>query len=158
MKKIILSAIAALITITASAQFETGKSYISASTSSLGLGYSKCEKLCFDINLNGGYYLAQDWLAYGRVEYTHRHHVDNIGLGMGVRYNIEQNGLYVACGALYEHATKSVNNVFLTPEVGYTFFVNQYITIEPAAYYNLSLNDFSDASKVGVKLGLGFYF
>lgn len=158
MKKIILSLFIAMLGTTAFAQFEAGKSYVNVSTSGLGLSYSKTEKARFDLAATGGYFLAQDWMAYARVNYQHMHHIDNFGLGAGIRYHIEQNGVYVACGALYEHATKSINNLFVTPEVGYTFFINQYLTIEPSLYYNLSLNDFADGSKVGVRLGLGFYF
>jgi hypothetical protein len=43
-------------------------------------------------------------------------------------------------------------------EVGYAFFVNKNITIEPAVYYKMSLADFSDNSTVGLKIGFGFYF
>jgi len=158
MKKIIFGMLMAMCALTASAQFEEGKSYINVSTTGMGLSYSKSEKARFDVAATGGYFLAQDWMAYGRVNYEHRHHIDNIGLGLGVRYYIEQNGLYMNFGALYEHLTKNVNNIYLTPEVGYTFFVNQYITIEPALYYNISINDFSDGSKIGARLGLGFFF
>lgn len=158
MKKVIFCALMAIVSITASAQFEAGKSYVNVSTSGLGLSYSKAEKARFDIAATGGYFLAQDWMAYGRVNYQHMHHIDNIGLGAGIRYHVEQNGLYVACGALYEHASKNINNLFVTPEVGYTFFINQYLTIEPSLYYNLSINDFADGSKIGLRLGMGFYF
>ena len=50
------------------------------------------------------------------------------------------------------------NSINLTPEVGYCFYVNHFLSLEPSLYYNISLNDFSDSSKVGLKLGLGFYF
>ena len=72
-------------------------------------------------------------------------------MGVGGRYYFTQNGIYMGLGLQYEHATKSVNNLQLCPEVGYAFFVNRFITIEPAVYYHMSLNDFSDGSKVGLK-------
>ena len=41
---------------------------------------------------------------------------------------------------------------------GYTFYLNHYLAVEPAVYYKMSTNDFSDGSTVGLKIGLGFYF
>ena len=51
-----------------------------------------------------------------------------------------------------------MNNVQICPEVGYTFFLNRFVTLEPSVYYNISLNNFSDGSKVGLRLGFGFFF
>ena len=158
MKKIILCALVAMCSIAASAQFEAGKAYFNVSSTGVGLSYSKCEKLNFDLAATAGCFLAQDWMAYGRVGYDHRYHSDNVALGLGVRYYIEQNGIHLGFGGLYEHVTSSINNLYITPEVGYTFFLNQYLTIEPAIYYNVSLNDFSDGSKIGARLGFGFFF
>ena len=50
------------------------------------------------------------------------------------------------------------NNISLSFEAGYCFYLNHYMSIEPSVFYNLCMNDFSDGSKVGLKLGLGFYF
>ena len=46
----------------------------------------------------------------------------------------------------------------LTPEVGYCFYVNNYLSIEPSVYCNLCFNRFSEGTEVGLKLGMGFYF
>ena len=75
--------------------------------------------------------------------------------------HIEQNGLSLGALISYEHGHNynwKTDNWFITPEIGYTFFLNQYLTIEPALYYKMSLNDFSDASTVGLRIGLGWYF
>ncbi len=176
MKKFFMGLLLALTTLTANAQFEAGKTYINASFSGLGVSYSKLEKLRFDVDANAGAFVARDLLLYGRFgidqkQVTLTKHVGNtnkeydvflneIVVGAGLRYYIEQNGIYLGLGAEYGHTerTKKYDNFYITPEVGYAFFVNQYLTIEPALYYHMSLNDFSDASKVGLKLGLGFYF
>ena len=50
------------------------------------------------------------------------------------------------------------NYVHLTPEVGYCFYVNNYLSIEPSVYCNLCLNRFSEGTEIGLKLGMGFYF
>ena len=144
--------------VSANAQFEKGKKYVSASATNLGLSYSSSEKLNFGFDMNAGYFLQDAWMLYGKMGYDHTRYTDHFQMGVGGRYYFTQNGIYMGVGLQYEHATKSINNVHLSPEVGYAFFVNNFITIEPAVYYNISLNDFSDGSKVGLKLGLGIYF
>ena len=41
-------------------------------------------------------------------------------------------------------------------EIGYAFFINRSVTIEPALYYDHSFKD-ANYSTVGFKLGLGIY-
>lgn len=169
MKKFLLGCMMALCAISANAQFEAGTKYLNVSTSSLSLSYSKNDKLRFDIGLTGGIFVANDWMFYINADYNHKQLMysrlgnrkifqDEVQLGLGMRYYIEQNGLYIGLGAQYAHTEQSFDNIFVTPEIGYAFFVNQYLTIEPAVYYHMSLNDFSGGSKVGLKLGFGFYF
>ena len=50
------------------------------------------------------------------------------------------------------------NDVQIPLEVGYAFFVNRFITIEPSLYYKMSLHDFSDNSTFGFNIGIGFFF
>jgi len=168
-KKIILGCMMALCTLSASAQFEGGKIYANLSTSSLSLSYSKNDKLRFDVGATVGAFIVDDWMFYGQAEYNHKRlmytrlgdrkvHQDEILLGIGGRYYIEQNGIYLGLAAQFAHHEQSYDNFYLTPEIGYAFFVNQYLTLEPAVYYQMSLNDFSDASAVGFKFGVGFYF
>ena len=162
MKKMFLSLTMALMCLTASAQFEAGKMYVNASLSGLNLAYSKTNRFTADVQATGGYFLAQDWMVLGRIGYNHPgKHKDNFEIGVGGRYYIEQNGLSLGLVASYEHGHENAMHTdhgYLTPEVGYTFFLNRYVTIEPAIYYKMCLDDFSDASTVGLKLGLGFYF
>ena len=158
MKKIMLSLLLLKAAERANEQFEKGTTYVSASTTGLGLSYSSSEKFNFGMEFNGGYFLQKAWMLYGTLGYDHTRYTDHFQIGAGGRYYFTQNGVYMGIGLQYEHATKSINNVQLCPEVGYAFFVNHFITIEPAVYYHMSLNDFSDGSKVGLKIGLGFYF
>lgn len=162
MKKTILGLLLALFAVNAHAQFEEGKKYVNASFSGLGLSYSKDTKACFNLDLAGGYFLVDDWMVLGRVGYSHPgRHQDNFDIGVGGRYYIEQNGLSLGVMANYEHGhiyNTKTDNFFITPEIGYTFFLNQYVTLEPALYYKMSLNDFSDASAVGLRIGLGWFF
>ena len=171
MKKIILGCMLALCAISANAQFEAGKMYINLSSTSLGLSYSKSDKLRFDIGATAGLFVANDWMVFAQADYNHKQlmyehllvndskfYQDEVLLGLGARYYIEQNGLYLSLASQFSHHEKTNDNFFLTPEIGYAFFVNQYITIEPAVYFQMSLNKFADASTVGLKLGVGFYF
>ena len=148
-KKILLGALFALVATSANAQFEAGKKYFNLSTSSLSLSYSKNDKMRLNVGA-----LAGDRL----VKIGRKIHQDEVLLGIGGRYYIEQNGIYLGLAAQFAHHEQSFDNFYLTPEIGYAFFVNQYITLEPAVYYQMSLNDFSDASTVGLKLGVGITF
>ena len=173
MKKTLLGLLMAMCTLTANAQFEAKKIYIGASFSGLGISYSKQEKLRFDIDATAGFFVARNFLLFGRFGLDQKRVVlekynqeyskflNEITVGVGGRYYIEQNGIYLGLGLEYGHmedAKHNYDDLYLTPEVGYAFFVNQYLTIQPAVYYNICLNDFSGASKVGLKVGLGFYF
>ncbi len=144
--------------ISANAQFEKGTKYVSASAVGLGMSYSSDEEFSFGMELNAGYFVEKAWMLYANAGYDHTDYTDDFQAGAGARYFFTQNGIYMGLGLQYEHVTKSVNNVQICPEVGYVFFVNRFLSIEPAVYYHMSLNDFSDGSKVGLKLGLGFYF
>ena len=173
MKKILLGLLMAMTTLTANAQFEAKKVYIDASFSGLGISYSKQEKLRFDIDATAGYFPTRNLLVYGRfgldqkrvtlVKYDQEYnkYLNELTIGVGARYYIEQNGIYLNLGLDYGHmedARHTFDNFYVTPEVGYAFFLNQYLTLQPAVYFNVCLNNFSEASKVGLKLGLGFYF
>ncbi len=170
-KKVFLGALFALMAISANAQFEAGKKYVNLSTSSLSLSYSKNDKLRLNIGAMAGMFIADDWMVYAQAEYNHKRlmydrlvnigrkiYQDEVLLGVGGRYYIEQNGIYLGLGMQYAHHEQSYDNLYLTPEIGYAFFVNQYVTLEPSVYYQMSLNDFSDASTVGLKLAVGITF
>ena len=170
-KKVFLGALFALMAVSANAQFEAGKKYVNLSTSSLSLSYSKNDKLRLDIGAQAGVFVADDWMVFAQAEYNHKRlmydrlrsvgrkvHQDEVLLGVGGRYYIEQNGIYLGLAAQFAHHEQSFDNLYLTPEIGYAFFVNQYVTLEPSVYYQMSINDFSDASTIGLKLSVGITF
>ncbi len=148
----------AVIAVSANAQFEKNTKYLSASLSGLNLSYSSNEKVTLGVDLFSGYFVEDAWMIYAKAGYDHTRHTDNVSAGLGVRYYFKQNGVYMGTGVQYEHITKNVNNIQLCPEVGYAFFLNKHVTVEPAVYYDMSLNDFADGSKVGFKVGVGVYF
>lgn len=149
----------ALSNLSGFAQFEKGKKYVGASLSGAGLSYNSTTDLSLGVGAQAGFFFEQDWLLLGEVgiDYSDSD-LQNMVLGAKARYYIEQNGLFLGCGARYVHGWKSYNDFQFTPEVGYCFFLNGKITLEPAAYFNISCSDFSNHSEVGVRVGLGFYF
>lgn len=158
MRKFILFLFLLTATVTANAQFEKGKKYVSASFSGLGLSYSSSEKFRFGIDATAGYFVADCLMLRGTVSYDHTREIDDVSVGAGARYYFDQCGVFLGAGAEYVHYTPKSNDVQIPVEVGYAFFVNRFITIEPAVYYKMSLHDFGDNSTVGLRIGLGFYF
>lgn len=158
MRKMAISLLFLATAMCAKAQFDAGTKYVNTSLSGLQMGYSQNEKFTLGADFTAGYFIADDWMICAQAGYNHADNYDYFSTGLGVRYYIYQNGLFLGLGPKFEHANPNVNNVFIAPEIGYAFFVNHYLTIEPSVYYNMSLNDFSDGSKVGLKIGFGFYF
>lgn len=113
---------------------------------------------------------------------------NDLQIGVGGRYYFEQNGIFLGLGLTYqrasnvyvsqtltsdvvnpgagnEHVRETVltrygnrNYIHFTPEVGYCFYINQYLSVEPSVYCNLCMNRFSEGTEIGLKLGMGFYF
>jgi len=185
MKKVFLALMLAVVSLSANAQFDKGTKYLNASLSGLSMSYSKDAKFKFGIEALGGYFIEDAWMLYGKVGYQHQNikgdnnDKNNVQLGVGGRYYIKQNGLYIGCGLLVDHVshaipesytelingsevtyTKMKNRTYfdLTPEIGYCFYLNHYVSIEPSVYYNMCLNHFSEGSEVGLKIGVGYYF
>ena len=42
-------------------------------------------------------------------------------------------------------------------QVGYSFFINRTVTIEPELYYEQSFKNHKDYSQVGLRIGIGIY-
>ena len=158
MKKILLVTLLLVGAVVSKAQFEQGTKYVGASVSNLGLSYSTCEKLRFGFDATVGYFLYDGVMLKATAGYNHKPHFDDINLGLGGRYYFTQNGVFLGAGVEYCHETTSYNDLRIPVEAGYCFYINHYVSIEPAVYYKMSLNDFSDKSAVGLKVGFGLYF
>lgn len=158
MKKILFAALLLVGTVAARAQFEAGTKYVGASLSNFGLSYSDDEKFRLGVELTGGYFLWDDIMLKANLNYEHKQHSDNISIGLGGRYYFRENGIFLGAGAEYCHETHDYNDLRIPVEVGYCFYLNKYVSLEPAAYYRMSINDFSKKSAVGLKVGFGFYF
>lgn len=146
----------------AHAQFEEGKWYLNTSLTGLDLSHSKYEGTNFGFQVATGTFVLDNLsiLVNFKGEYV-ENGMDETSVGAGARYYLSSCGLYGGLGLAYKHLSNSVNRkdlVCLTPELGYVFFLNGTITVEPAVYYDLSFSNCSEYSKLGFKIGFGFYF
>lgn len=160
LKKFSLLVIALVMALSASAQFEKGKKYISASFSGFDLSYNGSSDLNVGLQAKGGYLVDDNLMVLGSLGYNHVGDdvtPDRFSIGAQGRYYILQNGIYLGVGATYKHGNHSYNDLMPSVEVGYAFFINRHITIEPALYYEQSITDHSKYSSVGLRIGLGVY-
>lgn len=159
-KKIFAIAIALLSTLTASAQFESGKTYVGGSLTGFNMKYTGSDKLSLGVQAQAGYFVADDILLLGQVGYDHSGNKsvhDKYNVAVGGRYYIEQNGIYLGVNCKYVHADRNFNDIMPGVEVGYAFFVNNSVTVEPAVYYDQSFKNHSDYSTIGLRIGVGVY-
>jgi hypothetical protein len=159
-KKIALLATAFAMAVTANAQFQQGKGYIGASLTGLDIHYNGAEKFNLGLEAKGGYLFMDNLMALAGVGYEHsgREDVaDKLSVSVGARYYIIQNGLYLGINGKWIHANHNYNDVMPGAEVGYAFYINRSVTIEPAVYYDHSFRKHSDYSTIGLKVGIGVY-
>lgn len=160
MKKIIVTLLLAVVTLGANAQFEKGTQYSGLSLDGFGIGYSGDNGTGFYLGLSGnyGYFIANQWMLKGGLGFTHTKSNNTVSFNVGGRYYFKQNGLFGGLAAQFEHVGAGRNYFQFVPEFGYCFYLNHYVSIEPAVFANLCCNDFNNGSKIGLKLGVGFYF
>ena len=118
-----------LASVNANAQFEKGTQYGNTFLSGLGIGYNGTDKFNFGFGGDYGYFIQDNWMLRGGAAYQH---VD------------EYNAFKLNLGAV--------------PEVGYCFYLNHYISIEPSVYGDLCCNDWSNGSGFGLKVGVAVYW
>ena len=157
-KKILTVVLCFIAAVSANAQFTEGTKYVSTSLTGLNLQYNGSEKFRIGVDAKAGLFFADNLLGYATVGYEHTRYIDEVNIGLGARYYFSQNGIFMGAGAEYQHMTKSSNDVVIPIEVGYAFYLNHYLTVEPALYYKMSLHDFSNNSTVGLRIGFGYYF
>lgn len=159
MKKIVFLMFALFMTIAANAQFEADKVYVGASLSGIDLHYNGNDKLNLGVDGMVGYLPMDNLMLLGSASFKHNGDddvPDEYKIGAGGRYYITQNGLYLGANAKFVHASHDYNDIMPGVEIGYAFFVNRTVTIEPAVYYDQSFKR-SKYSTVGLKIGIGLY-
>jgi hypothetical protein len=159
MKKLILTlVITAVSVLTASAQFEKGKFYLNGSLPNFGISYSDTKDLGIGLELNAGYFFADNLLLVGSTGFEYNDSKwKELYAGIKGRYYILQNGLFLGAGARYLHEYKNFNDLQVTPEIGYCFFLGRNVAVEPSVYYNMSISDFAHKSEVGLKVGISIF-
>ena len=165
MKRFVLMTFCGLVfSLTSNAQFQDrlpfakDKFYTSASLSNFNLEHSNSESWKMGLNAKCGYLFEDDWMVTGNLEYDwHKTSPNDLTAGAGIRYYIEQNGLYLGAGANYVHSV-DFDDFRPNVQLGYAFFLNRTVTIEPEIYYNLSFKDHHDYSGFGLRIGFGIYF
>lgn len=159
MKKLLTMLALLTLTLTASAQFQQGKGYLGASLTGLDLHYNSNDGFNIGLEAKGGYLFKDNWMVLGEASAVHNGSddvADYVTAGIGLRYYIIQNGLFLGVNGKYIHANHTYNDVMPGLEIGYAFFVNRSVTIEPAVYYDQSFKS-SDFSTIGFKVGVGIY-
>ena len=155
MKKVFLFLAVLTASLTANAQFEQGKAYLGASLSGFDLS-SKAEKFHFGVNAKAGYLFMDNLMATAQVGYDHLEDTpDALTLGVGGRYYIIQNGLYLGASLKYYH-TDGYNDFLPGVQLGYAFFISRTVTIEPELYIDFSTKEFKKSS-YGLGIGIGVY-
>ena len=158
-KKNILLILSLMLSLGIHAQFQQGKGYLGASLTGLDLHYNAQNKFNIGLEAKAGYLAWDNIMLLADVSFEHNGSeavADHISLGAGGRYYITQNGLYLGANCKFLHANHDYNDFMPGAEIGYAFFINRSVTVEPAAYYNHSFKD-ADYSTVGLKIGLGIY-
>ena len=155
MKKIAFLVVALVMSLAANAQFEKGKGYIGASMSGIDIS-NQTKEFHLGLNAKLGYMFENDLMALGEVGYDHwEKSNDNLTLGVGVRYYIVQNGLYLGAGMKYKHA-EDYNDFLPNLQLGYAFFLSRTVTLEPELYFDISTKKF-DYTCYGLRVGIGVY-
>ncbi|MGN0035757.1 MAG: hypothetical protein ACI36X_00840 [Bacteroidaceae bacterium] len=162
MKKTVMCMLLLLLAVGAQAQFEKNKWFVNTSLTGLGLSYSGSEKTRFGFDAQVGNFLTDNTALLVRVggDYGKRM-LNHTRLGVGGRYYFDRVGIFLGLGLHYGLLGKEAaerSDFGLGAEVGYAFFLSRTVTLEPAIYYDQSLLHHKDYSKVGLKLGFGFYF
>jgi hypothetical protein len=160
-KKVLMTMMALVLSVSTFAQFEKEKLYANASISGMNMSYSGADKWKFDLGSKLGYMIEDNWLATALVDFSCRNNDTNmLTFGLGGRYYVQENGLFVGAGLNYRHVSvggDAINDLMPTVQIGYVFFLNKTVTFEPEFYYNQSFKDHSQYSEVGVRLSLGIY-
>ena len=157
MKRIAFIIAAMMVSMASFAQFEADKFYVGASLSSFDLSYNGLSKGHIGLQAKGGYMVADNLMALAQLSYQKTEDVPyELSLGVGGRYYIVQNGLYLGASAVFKHRD-CYDDLLPSVQLGYAFYVSRTVTIEPEIYYEQSFKNHKDYSQVGLRVGIGVY-
>lgn len=157
MKKLLSLLLFVMMAGVANAQFEQGTMFINTSATGLNMQFNK--DFTIGVEAKAGLFFTDDWAftASAGLDYS-KSTLNTIYGGAGIRYYIEQNGLFLGANLKYIHQDSNYNDILPGVELGYCFFLNKNVTIEPALYYDISIKDSGNYSQCGLKLGFSYYF
>ena len=148
-----------MVALGSKAQFTEETKYVAASFSNFGLSYSQKSNLQIGLNLEGGYFIDDNIMLRGIFGFNHyAKNSDKFTVGATARYYFIENGISIGTGLEYTHLSPNINDLRIPLEVGYTYYLNRYLAVEPTLYYKVSINDFANGSELGLRIGLGYYF
>lgn len=156
-KKLIAVFAALIVSVAANAQFEKGKIYVGASLSGFDVSCNGAGNGKYSVNAIGGYTFEDNMMITGQVGLSHQNGGTDYLLGAGYRYYLAQNGIYLGASLKYSYESGGHDDLMPGIQVGYAFFLNDKITIEPELYYDHALFNVSDYSTVGFRLGIGIF-
>ncbi|KAA6346758.1 hypothetical protein EZS27_005759 [termite gut metagenome] len=166
MKKLIFIIICLLLnSLGVKAQFEKNSWIVNPAITGLEYSYSDANKNHLGFNAQGGAFLIDDLALLLKLGADWTNEIDTYSVGVGGRYYFNRTGIYVGSGLYLTRQTYNGSRELqghkdeygLNAEIGYAFFLNKAVTIEPGVYYDLSFKN-SNLSKLGLKIGFGFYF
>ncbi len=157
-RKLIAVFAALMVSMVANAQFEKGKIYAGASLSGFDVSCSGSGSGKYGLQAHGGYLVDDNMMITGLVGLARQNGVTDFSIGAGGRYYLVQNGIFFGVSLKYVNESSVYDDLMPGVQVGYAFFLNGKITIEPELYYDHALFNFKDYSTVGFRLGLGIYF
>ena len=166
MKKNLIIFVMALMSFTAaSAQFDQGTWFFNASMKGLDFNHDKQNGNTFRFDAGAGNFIADNFAVKVDFGADLTKYYDQYNLGTQARYYYSSCGIYTGLGLSYGYRSldiaglkDTVHLMFLSPEVGYAFYLSHYLTVEPAVYYNICTNKFDECSNFGFKIGFGYYF
>jgi hypothetical protein len=156
-KKLFLVFFALITSVASFAQFEEGKVYVNGSLSGLDLSYNGITDGHIGLQAKAGYFFMDNLAAVGSVGYEDSKDMSAVAsASVGGRYYIVQNGIYLGASCTMKHAS-GYNDFLPGVQIGYAFFINGKVTIEPELYYDQSFKNHKDYSTVGLRIGVGIY-
>lgn len=156
-KKIAMLIAAMMVSLASHAQFEGGKTYVGASLSGFDLSYNGSDKGRLALQGKVGRMMVDNLMLTGQFTFEKQESLPfTTSVGAGGRYYIVQNGLYLGASVSYKHR-KNYDDFLPSLQVGYAFFINRTVTIEPEIYYDQSIKSHKDYSQVGLRVGIGIY-
>lgn len=156
MKKVLFLVVMLAVSIVSKAQFEEGKMYVNGSLTNLNLKYNGSEKLTLGVQGAGSYFIQDNLALTGLVGFAASEDNTEFTVGAGARYHITDNGLFMGAGVKLV-LSEGYNDVMPGLEIGYTYFLNNKLVVEPALYYDQSINSHKNHSSFGLRIGVGVY-